>query len=197
VTGFRHVTFFNIRVAAERVGCADAILPFLYEGERLFHTLLFSAPGAGKTTLLRDCIRQISNGTSRPPQKVGVVDERFELAACHLGVPQNDIGAHTDVLCGCDKQTGIFMLLRTMSPQVIAVDELGGANDARAVGEAMYCGCSMLGTVHAGSMEELKGGTYWRQKKFERYIGISRMEDGTRAMKVYDKNGDLLCLPQS
>jgi stage III sporulation protein AA len=89
------------------------------------------------------------------------------------------------------------MLLRTMSPQVIAVDELGGANDARAVEEAMYCGCSMLGTVHAGSMEELKGGTYWRQKKIERYIGISRMADGTRAMKVYDKNGDLLCLPQS
>ena len=73
--------------------------------------------------------------------KVCVVDERSEIAACHIGVPQNALGVRTDVLCGCAKPAGIQMLLRAMSPQVIAVDELGGEEDFLAVERAVYSGC--------------------------------------------------------
>lgn len=103
------------------------ILPFLKDGESIYNTLLVSKPGAGKTTCLRDCIRSLSNGKEGwEGMKICVVDERSEIAACHLGIPQNDMGIRTDVLSGCGKSEGMMLMLRSMSPQIIAVDELGG-----------------------------------------------------------------------
>ena len=64
--------------------------------------------------------------TEKNALKVSVVDERSEIAACYLGVAQNDIGNSSDVLDNCPKSLGMRMLLRSMSPDVIAVDELGG-----------------------------------------------------------------------
>ena len=57
-------------------------------------------------------------------QTVGVVDERSEIAACYQGIPQNDVGCRTDVLDACPKAEGMMMLIRTMSPKVVAVDEI-------------------------------------------------------------------------
>lgn len=68
--------------------------------------------------------------------KICVVDERSEIAACHLGIPQNDMGIRTDVLSGCGKSEGMMLMLRSMSPQIIAVDELGGKKDFQAVEQA-------------------------------------------------------------
>ncbi len=99
-------------------------------GSVFCHTLIISPPACGKTTLLRDIVRQISDAGIT----VGLADERSEVAGCYRGVPQNDVGLRTDVLDGCPKAEGMVMLLRAMSPQVIAVDELGGERDARARG---------------------------------------------------------------
>ena len=52
------------------------------------------------------------------------MDERSEIGGCYQGVPQNNLGLMTDVLDGCPKAEGMRMLLRSMSPRVIAVDEL-------------------------------------------------------------------------
>ena len=88
--------------------------------------MIVSPPRCGKTTLLRDMIRLVSNGyEDLPGQTVGVVDERSELAGCWQGIPQNDLGMRTDILDGCPKAEGMQMLLRSMSPAVVAVDELG------------------------------------------------------------------------
>ena len=56
---------------------------------------------------------------------VGIVDERSEIAACFQGVPQNDVGIRSDVLDGCPKAEGMMMLIRSMSPRVVAADEIG------------------------------------------------------------------------
>ena len=104
----------------------------LYIRENEFLTLL-GPSGCGKTTLLRDLIRQLSDGNAYGPGlRVGVVDERSELAGAYRGRPQNDLGMRTDVLDACPKALGMLLLLRSMSPQVIAVDELGEDADIRA-----------------------------------------------------------------
>ncbi|MDD5966758.1 MAG: stage III sporulation protein AA, partial [Blautia sp.] len=124
------ISGLNIRLAHERKGCAKQILPWIRHVRSIYHTFIFASPGVGKTTYLRDCIRSLSKGdATEKGLKIGVVDERSEIAACHRGVPQNDLGPRTDVLDNCPKEQGMKMLLRSMSPEVIAVDELGLPED--------------------------------------------------------------------
>lgn len=198
LVGIHPVTFLNIRVAHEKKGCACEMLPYICREDGIYNTLFFSEPGAGKTTLLRDCIRLLSDGTKdRAGMKVCVVDERSEIAACHIGVPQNDLGTRTDVLCGCAKPAGIQMLLRAMSPQVLAVDELGSEADFLAVEQAVYSGCHVLGTIHAGDIVELREKPYlseWINRGvFQRYIGIRRKKDGVRRYQIFDAQMECLC----
>lgn len=198
IVGINPVTFLNIRVAHEKKGCANEMLHYICRTDGIYNTLFFSEPGAGKTTLLRDCIRQLSDGTNgRAGMKVCVVDERSEIAACHIGVPQNELGIRTDVLCGCTKTAGIQMLVRAMSPQILAVDELGSEADFMAVEQAVYAGCSMLGTIHAGNVTELREKPWlseWvKRGVFQRYIGIKRQKDGARKYQVFDAGMECLC----
>lgn len=171
----RPITFLNVRLAHQVIGCADHVMPWLYENNRPCHTLILSPPGCGKTTMLRDVIRQISNGCgSVSGRRVCVVDERSEIAACYRGIPQNDIGIRTDVLDGCPKTVGMEMLLRSMNPEVLAVDEIGKAEDRRAVDEVINCGCCLIATAHGHSVEKEQMRPVLRQmveeKVFERYV---------------------------
>lgn len=191
------ISGLNIRLAHEKKGCAMPLLPWLYHGENVYHTFLFAPPGVGKTTCLRDCIRLISQGNHlRAGKKVGVVDERSEIAACHRGIPQNDLGSRTDVLDNCPKEQGMRMLLRSMSPQVIAVDELGLAEDFAAVADCARCGISVIGTIHAGTVDEVmqrlhRGGLDLLRPQM-RLAGLQRRADGARVMMVYTGGGKLL-----
>jgi len=158
IRSLKYISFINVRMAHQVIGCAGPILPYLWKHDRIKHTLIISPPRLGKTTLLRDMIRQISNGDRlHRHQTVGVVDERSELGACSYGVPQNDLGLHTDVLDSCPKASGIRMLLRTMSPHVIAIDEVGTNEDLDALAYSMRCGCSILATVHGSSLQDIAG----------------------------------------
>lgn len=187
----------NIRIAHEKKGCALPLMPWLYQGKSIYHTLLYAPPGVGKTTCLRDCIRCLSEGEGqREGLKVGVVDERSEIAACHKGIPQNDLGPRTDVLDNCPKEQGMRMLLRSMSPEVIAVDELGLPEDFAAVADCAKSGVAVLGTIHAGKKEEVK--ERMRRNGLEallpsvRLVGIQRQKDGTRRLEISDGTGKQL-----
>ena len=122
------------------IGCSNNIIENIYnkENDMIFNTLIVSIPGAGKTTILRDITRNISNGNGAfKGQTVGIVDERGEIAAAYKGVPQNDIGIRTDVLSNIPKSIGIKMLIRSMAPQVIVVDEIGNEKDLFAIYDAI------------------------------------------------------------
>ena len=150
VSTIRAVQSLCLRLASQRPGCADAVSSFLWANPG--STLILGPPGAGKTTVLRDLVRQCSDRFGR---RVGLVDERGELAACRGGQPQLAIGRRTDVLTGCPKAVGIELLTRSMAPEWIAVDEITGAGDVEALTAASYCGVRFLATAHAGSSEDL------------------------------------------
>lgn len=198
ILSFRNICSLNIRVARQKKGCARELLPWLIQGDSIYNTLLLSPPGIGKTTMLRDCIRLLSEGSKAlPGQKIGVVDERSEIAASFLGVVQNDLGDRTDVLDACPKAEGMRLLLRSMSPQILAVDELGGREDCLAVEEALHCGCRILGTMHARDAEELREKMYlseWLAKGFfGRFVLLALENDGERRFSVYDGGLQKLC----
>ncbi len=193
VAGISPVSFLNIRIAHEKCGCAEELLPWVCHAYGIYHTLLISKPGIGKTTFLRDLIRLLSKNHL----KISVVDERCELAACYRGIPQNDLGPTTDVLEGCTKAAGMMLLLRVMSPDVIAVDELGKKDDFAAVEEACLSGCKILATLHADNLTQVQKKPYlekWvKQNLFERYILLLRDESGERRFQVFDGNLERLC----
>ncbi len=151
----RDVSSLNIRLSTEMIGVAEGLAEEILPP--VDHTLIISPPGFGKTTLLRDLIRVISDGRKGyiDGLTVGVVDERSEIAGCYCGVPQNYLGQRTDVLDGVPKSQGMLMLLRSMSPQVIAVDELGGAEDYEAVSHIINAGVKLICTVHGQNLDEV------------------------------------------
>ncbi len=150
--GMAALSSLAIRIPRLKRDAARPSLERLLEDGRPVSVLILSPPGGGKTTFLRDLVRLMSDGGFR----VGLVDERGELAALYRGAPQLDVGSRTDVLEGCPKALAIPMLLRTMNPQIIAVDELAVAGDLAAVEAAAGCGVSLLATVHAPSVEDLR-----------------------------------------
>jgi stage III sporulation protein AA len=187
-----HVNSINIRIAHEAKGCAKEVYEHLYENGRLMNTLIVSPPGCGKTTLLRECIRLISDGTGmHRPKRVSVIDERCEIAASYRGSPSNNVGMRTSILEGVRKSDGIELVLRAMSPQVIAVDEIGGKEDAKALLHAAYGGCVLFATAHGGSFADLtcRPGIrrLFKESIFERYVFIRMDAGGKRQYEIYDK----------
>ena len=140
----------SLRVASERKGFSLPVARYLWTHPG--SVLLVGPPGSGKTTLLRDLIFQISSGYG---WRISVCDERMELSAPYNGVPQFSLGSTTDILCGAGKEEGIEMLLRTMNPQWIAVDEITSEKDVDAIHRGAYCGCRFLATAHAFTEDEL------------------------------------------
>lgn len=199
VKSISHISGINIRFSHQVKGCANQVMPYVISQNQVCHTLIISPPRCGKTTLLRDLIRQISNGwQSFPGCTVGVVDERSELAGSYLGVPQNDLGIRTDVLDACPKAEGMMMLIRAMSPVVVAVDELGDYEDIHAIEMTLHSGCKLLATVHGSSVEDIQKKPLlerlMKEHVFERYLLLQNGPQGQAGQigAVFDSQGILL-----
>lgn len=146
--GFWEITSLCVRLAHEIKGAGAGIFPLV----RGFSTLIAGPPGAGKTTLLRDLVRLYSLSG----KAVGIADERGEIAACRDGSPQLDVGPMTDVITGMRKESALRLLVRSMAPQVAAADEIGGEEDAAAIGDALRCGVTVLASIHGRDLSDIR-----------------------------------------
>ncbi|MFD0586793.1 stage III sporulation protein AA [Paenibacillus sp. GCM10027627] len=191
VRGIRDIGGFNIRIAREVIGAASKLLPKLRDHARgsISPTLILAPPQQGKTTLIRDIARSVSyglwsgaEGQAGGGRKVGIVDERSEIAACVRGVPTFDVGPRTDVMDACPKAEGMMMLLRSMSPEVLIVDEIGRAEDADAIREASHAGVSVIATAHAYDIGDAAGrpelGKLIQDGTFDQVVELKRSRDG-------------------
>lgn len=193
----KYISFLNVRLSHERKGCGDKVFPYLIEDGNFCHTLIISPPKCGKTTLLRDIIRQASNGsTLLAGQNVGVVDERSEIGGSYQGVPQNDLGIRTDVLDCCPKSEGMMMLIRSMAPDIVAVDEIGDYRDSQAIEAVFHCGCKLLATVHGSSVEDIRRKPLLQKLVqyhfFQRYVVLDREQEAGHIRDIFDSRGTRL-----
>ena len=146
--GLREITSLCVRLCHALPGVGDGVFP----GIRGRHTLIIGPPGSGKTTLLRDLIRLYGESG----MQVGACDERGEIAACYGGAPQLPVGPRCDVVTGMEKSRALPLLIRALAPDVLAVDEIGGARDARALADAIRCGAVLLATAHGTGPDALR-----------------------------------------
>jgi len=197
----KYCSGFNIRITRQLLGVADKVLPYIIKNKQeIYHTLIVSPPQMGKTTLLRDIIRLLSDGCKYfNGVKVGVVDERSEIAGCYQGIAQNMVGIRTDILDACPKAEGIIMLIRSMSPRIIVTDEIGRMEDIYAIEEALNAGVKMITTAHGSGLEDLARRPVLKEIMksgiFERYIvlgnslGVGTVEailDGTTRLNLIE-----------
>lgn len=199
----------NIRISRQVPGAANGIIEYLLDGKKVYNTIIISPPQCGKTTLVRDIARQLGTGINEKGfegVKVGIVDERSEIAGCHRGVPQHDVGMRTDVLDRCPKSVGMIMLLRAMSPDVIITDELGKKADKDAVMEVINAGVKLITTVHGSSVKDVSQRPEIKElfdcRVFERLVILSKRHgpgtveeiiDGDRMINIYRSSNSCSC----
>ena len=158
IININYISSLNIRIARQKKDSSNAILKYVIANNEIANTLIASKPGCGKTTILRDLIRKISSGIPEYnliAKTCGIIDERGEIAAMYKGIPQNDIGVLSDVIENSPKYVGMRMLIRSMSPDIIVCDEIGGEEDIEAINYAMSSGVKGIFTIHASTLEDI------------------------------------------
>jgi len=195
VKAIRDISSFNFRIAREKIGIADPLLPYLYQNSWK-HTMIVGPPQTGKTTLLRDIARIISSGIPEkkvPPLKAGIVDERSEIAGCVKGVPQLTFGTRVDILDSCPKAEGMMMMIRSMSPDVLVVDEIGRKEDAEAILEAVNAGIKLIMTTHGESLLDIQKRPTLKpildMGIFDRFVVLGRISGPGTIISICDGSG--------
>ncbi|MBR5479870.1 MAG: stage III sporulation protein AB [Clostridia bacterium] len=180
VSFIKNISSVAIRIAKEFIGVSDGIYEQLTVNKGFESTIIISPPGCGKTTMLRDLIRNLSNG--KYAYRVSVADERNEIAGKHRGVPQFDLGQHTDVMEGMSKSYATMVMLRAMTPEILAVDEITVKEDIAAIESAANCGVALLATAHGAGVNSLFDRMLYKQLQ---NLGIFK-----RAVVLGIKNGN-------
>jgi stage III sporulation protein AA len=194
ISFIKDISGMNIRISKQIIGAADSVMKHIIRGSNgVNNTLIISPPQCGKTTMLRDIARQLSYGIKKPyfqGLKVGIVDERSEIAGCYKGIPQNDVGPRTDVLDACPKACGMVMMIRSMSPSVIITDEIGMEEDIMALKQVLNAGVKIVTSVHGYNRQDVMKrpilGQLLADNIFEKVIVLSKSRGTGTVEEVFN-----------
>ena len=177
VKTIRNISSLIIRICREILGCSKKVMKYIVEDKKVLNTLIISPPKCGKTTILRDIARNLSDGG----KKISIIDERSEIAASYLGVPQMKVGIRTDVLDNCFK--------RSLLPEIIICDEIGTLKDIEALIMAFNSGVNIIVTLHGESIDDLTNRSVFKEllenNVVERVILLSNREGVGTVENVY------------
>lgn len=88
------------------------------------------------------------------------------------------------------------MMIRSMSPEVLVVDEIGSKKDVQALLEAINAGVIIISSIHGKSLEELKKRpslyNLFEQHVFQRFILLDRKQIPGQVSKVYNEYGEII-----
>ncbi|MEG2377950.1 MAG: stage III sporulation protein AB, partial [Clostridia bacterium] len=116
-------------------------------------------------------------------------DERSEIAAKFRGVSQFTIGQHVDVMEGMPKSTAMMLMLRSMSPEILAVDEITANEDIAAMECACNCGVNLLATAHGYDLDCLATRPLYsklRELNIFRYAVVLGIKNGEYTWQVIE-----------
>lgn len=184
ITAIKDITDINIRIAKELKGIGEGIFSKITTKFDIHNTLIISPPGIGKTTLLRDLTRLISDNIIK--SKVSLIDERNEISATFMGNAQNDVGIRTDVFCGYTKYDGIMRAIRSMSPTVAVLDEIGDKEDVKAILKCAHSGIKVIATAHGDNIEDVKENLneLFENRIFDYFVILGKEDKYERTCKI-------------
>lgn len=194
VSFIKNITSLNIRIAHQVDDCSASVINYLISNNKVKTTLIVSSPGAGKTTMLRDIACKLSNDFNI--SNIMLIDERFELA----GWGENfNLGKNIDVMRGSGKKFGFYEAIKVMNPSVIIADEITNESDIDGIKFAIKSGVSVVVSIHAGSIDDLKIKPYFaeilKEKYFERIVLLSKRNGVGTVEGVFDENQFAIYIP--
>ena len=189
-----NIKSINIRIPHQIINCSLNALPYIIDNEKILNTLVISPPGAGKTTFIRDVCYQM--GKNSNIENILIVDERNEISSMGNNTNSIFLGDYCDVIVNCSKQYGFENGIRSMKPDLIVTDEIGGKDDIKAIEYATKSGVNVLATIHARDINDIKLKEEFKQclkeKIFKRYIVLSNRNGPMTYEGIFDEN--LKCL---
>lgn len=185
----KDISSLNYRLSFEAIGFGDRLN--VIKNNVVQNTLIISPPGAGKTTMLRDIARTLSEKQF----KVGIVDERSEIAAVSSGMSPFRLGYFTDVLDGIKKSDGMVMMLRSMAPDVIITDEIGKPEDITAMESVINSGVKIITSLHGFNLDQImKRDELGKCVKFFDLFCVLSKAQGVGTIEQIIKRSDIPCL---
>ncbi|MCD2456585.1 stage III sporulation protein AA, partial [Staphylococcus aureus] len=89
----------------------------------------------------------------------------------------------------CPKAEGLMMMIRSMSPEVMIVDEIGRMEDTDALLEALHAGVSVIVSAHGWRISDLMKRPslkrLWEERAFDRYLELTRAKGPGTVSQIY------------